>query len=173
MTNQSLQPAQSNPEHRRLGSGWVSGVLGCFLALGGLGMVLCFRYPQILTVAGARELYIDYVLPLRVLLHGVLLGGFIFGVISVVLHKHRTLGFLAVGCVLIASLLGGSNASQRFGGESAYYLGLDFFLLNLVLLGGLFIPLERVLQRVQQPIFRYEWREDLFYFFVSTLCVQG
>src|SRR5262249_41419181 len=39
--------------------------------------------------------------------------------------------------------------------------------------GILFIPLERLLRKNDQPIFRTDWREDLFYFLVSSLFVQA
>ena len=75
--------------------------------------------------------------------------------------------------VLVATLMGGSRASSRMQGESDIYFGLDFFLLNLILLGTLFIPIERLFKKRDQPIFRAEWREDLFYFFISSLMVQS
>jgi sterol desaturase/sphingolipid hydroxylase (fatty acid hydroxylase superfamily) len=57
--------------------------------------------------------------------------------------------------------------------ESEVYLGLDWFLLSLVFTGIVFIPVERILGNRNQPIFRFEWREDLLYFLISTLFVQG
>jgi len=39
--------------------------------------------------------------------------------------------------------------------------------------GIIFIPFERIFpRRVDQSIFREEWREDLFYYFVSSMMVQ-
>ena len=46
-------------------------------------------------------------------------------------------------------------------------------MLRILFTGFLFIPLERIFsQKNEQPIFREEWREDLFYFLVSSLLVQ-
>ena len=75
--------------------------------------------------------------------------------------------------VIVATLLGGSHASRRFDTNSDVYFGLDFFFLNLIFLSIIFVPIERLLKKRDQPIFRDEWREDMFYFFVSTLFVQG
>jgi len=75
--------------------------------------------------------------------------------------------------VLVAALMGGSHASQRFEGTSDVYFGLEFFLLNLILLGVVFIPIERIFWKRDQPIFRGEWHEDLFCFFISSLFVQS
>lgn len=159
-------------ENRSFGTGWISGVLALMLSIVGLMTVLCFRYPQVFTVADAREVYADNIGLIRLLLHLVLIAAFLLAVLSVVLRKQKTLGFTSLAIVLAASLLGGSNASQRFGGDSDYYLGVDFFMLNLIFLGAIFIPIERVFRKVDQPVLRYEWREDLLYFFLSTLFVQ-
>jgi sterol desaturase/sphingolipid hydroxylase (fatty acid hydroxylase superfamily) len=75
--------------------------------------------------------------------------------------------------ILLATILGGSHAENRLNIESDVYLGLDWFLLNLLFTGILFIPIERLFGRREQPIFRFEWREDLLYFTISSLMVQG
>lgn len=160
-----------SPNDRRIGSGWISGTIALALALAGLGAVLCFRYPQLLTVADARKAY--NVPLLRLLLHVDLIAAFVLGVVSIVLRKQKVLGFSALSLALAATLLGGSRTEARFDFESELYLGLDWFLLNLIFTGIIFIPIERLLKRVDQPIFRHEWREDLFYLLVSSLLVQS
>ena len=82
------------------------------------------------------------------------------------------LGFTGMLVVLAATLLGGSQASKRLEMESDIYFGLDFFVLNLILLGTIFIPLERLFGKNQQNVFREEWRDDLFYLFSGSLFVQ-
>jgi sterol desaturase/sphingolipid hydroxylase (fatty acid hydroxylase superfamily) len=156
---------------RRFGTGWISGVLALALAALGLAAVLCLRYPELLTVADARAYY--NVGLIRLILHFVLITGFVLGIVSIVLRRSKLLGFSALGLVLIAVVLGGSHAQSRLNIESDVYLGLDWFLLNLIFTGILFIPLERLLGLKDQAIFRFEWREDLFYFLVSTLLVQA
>lgn len=163
--------SESAGEDGRFGSGWISGVLGVFLGAVGLATVACLRYPQLLTVADAREFY--NVALIRLALHGVLVAAFALGVVSIVLRRRRALGFAAIGLTLAATLLGGSQAQTRFDFQSDVYFGLDWFLLNLLFTGIIFIPIERLLKRVDQPIFRFEWREDLLYFFISSLLVQS
>ena len=155
---------------RRLGSGWVSGVLALTLALLGLGAVLCLRYPSLLTLADARRYY--NVGLIRLAVHLVLIAGFILGILSIILRQEKVLGFTALGSILLATVLGGSGATNRLDLDSELYLGLDWFLLNLIFTGIVFIPIERLLGRKEQPIFRYEWREDLLYFLISSLLVQ-
>ena len=160
-------------ENRSFGSGWLSGFLGLALAIAGLATVLCFWYPQWLTVQDAREFYTNHEQTIRVALSLVLIIAFLLGMISTILRQQKVLGFTTVTLVLIATLMGGSRATAKHELTSDVYLGLDFFLLNLIFLGMLFIPIERLLKRVDQPILRYEWREDLLYFFISTLFVQA
>ena len=44
---------------------------------------------------------------------------------------------------------------------------------GLLFAGMLFVPLEKAFRRRPQSLFRPDWREDLFYFFVSSLFIQG
>ncbi|MCA9174785.1 MAG: sterol desaturase family protein [Planctomycetales bacterium] len=163
--------SELDSSERRLGSGYVSGMLSIFLGGIGLATVLCLMYPQLLTVADART---HYNVPLiRIALHLVLIAGFLAGGISATLRRNKVLGFVGMTAVLLAALLGGSQASRRLEVESDIYFGLDFFVLNLMLLGAIFIPIERLAKKRNQPILRDDWREDLFYFFVGSLFVQS
>lgn len=157
---------------RGFGTGWISGVIAVFLAVAGLATVLCFWFPQWLTVQEMRKSYADYDLVIRSVLLVGLVVAFFLGLISAALRPQKILGFTAVSLVLVATLMGGSQATMWSEKPSEHYLGLDFFLLNLIFLGAVFIPIERLFKKVDQPILRYEWREDLLYFLVSTLFVQ-
>jgi sterol desaturase/sphingolipid hydroxylase (fatty acid hydroxylase superfamily) len=167
---------ESPKEERGWGSGWLSGTLALVLACAGLGTVLCLRYPQLFTVPQARTVYDERWI--RPLLHLGLIGAFSLAIVSIVLRKQKVLGFTAISLVFIAVAFGGSHTQGRadlhgsvFFGD--VYFGLDWFLISLVLTGIVFIPIERILGAREQPIFRFEWREDLLYFLISTLMVQG
>jgi sterol desaturase/sphingolipid hydroxylase (fatty acid hydroxylase superfamily) len=168
----ALRDDLESPRAKRgFGSGWISGVLALVLSLVGLGAVLCLRYPEVLTVPEARELY--NVGLIRLALHLGLIAAFVLGILSIVLREQKTLGFASLAIVLIATVLGGSRAQDRIDVEADVYLGLDWFLLNLLFTGIIFIPVERLLGNREQRIFRHEWREDLLYFLISSLFVQG
>ena len=149
----------------------MSGLGGLVLGIIGFGAVLCLRYPQLLTSPDARSHY--PVALIRIALHLVLIAGFVLGIVSIILRNQKTLGFTALALVLAATAQGGSQTQDRLGIESNVYLGLDWFLLNLIFTGMIFIPFERLLGNREQPIFRHEWREDLLYFLISSLLVQG
>ncbi|MFO0845629.1 MAG: sterol desaturase family protein [Gemmataceae bacterium] len=156
---------------RHLGSGYLSGVFSVTLGVLGLGAVLCFHYPQLLTVPELRGQYpVPYV---RALLHLVLVASFLLGVLSVCLRRVKALGAAGIGLTLTAALLGGSRVPLDGELTDGPFLGLDWFLINLIVYSAVFIPLERLFARLpQQRVFRRGWRTDLAYFFVSSLLVQ-
>jgi lathosterol oxidase len=158
-------------EGTRFGSGWISGVLAAALGAIGLGAVLCFHFPELLTMPRLRGLYpVPYV---RALLHLVLVSAFLLGVLSVTLRRSKRLGMAGLLLALVAALLGGSRVPIDGELRDGPFLGLDWFLLNLIGYCLVFIPLERLFARLpEQGIFRRGWRTDLSYFFVSTLFVQ-
>jgi sterol desaturase/sphingolipid hydroxylase (fatty acid hydroxylase superfamily) len=151
-------------------SGWISGVLALFLGIIGLGAVFCFHYPDLLTVPEIRSA-IDVVW-VRIILHIVLIAGFTLASISLILRQNKVLGLSAITVILIAVVLGGSKASATNEINTGIYFSLDWFILNLILSGIIFLPLERLFPRNDQSVFRFEWREDLFYFLVSSVLVQ-
>jgi lathosterol oxidase len=152
----------------------MSGVGSAALGLLGLGTVVCFHFPSILTVPELRGLYpLAYI---RALLHLVLVGAFVLGVVSVHLRQNKALGMAGITATLLAAALGGSQTpvgDAAAGGPNAPYVGLDWFLLNMIVYSAVFVPLERLFaQRPEQSSFRRGWRTDLAYFFVSALLVQ-
>ena len=167
-----MQPQQTDVYvARHFGSGWISGVLSITVGAIGLGAVLCFHYPSLLTMPQLRGLYpMPYV---RGLLHLFLVGSFVLGVVSVLLRESKALGLTGIGLTLTATLLGGSRVPIEGELTDGPFLGLDWFLLNLIGYSLLFIPLERLFaRRPEQPILRTGWRTDLIYFGVSALLVQ-
>jgi lathosterol oxidase len=158
-------------EPQSFGHGWISGVFAVALAILGLGAVLCFHYPEWLTMPAIRR---HYPLPfVRGLVHVVLVTAFLLGTASVWLRHNKALGLTGLTLVLIAALLGGSRVPIDRDVPPGGLFGLDWFLLNLILFSVVYIPLERLFaKRPEQPVFRKAWRTDLTYFFVSNLLVQ-
>jgi sterol desaturase/sphingolipid hydroxylase (fatty acid hydroxylase superfamily) len=159
------------PPLRRFGSGWISGVLGLTLGVAGLFLVLSLRAPGLFSMPEVRALH-DHPW-FRLVIHAILLSAFGLSALSLTLRRGKILGTTGAVATLLAALLGGSKATALVPDPTPLFLGLDFFVLNVLFTGFLFIPLERIFPRhVQQPIFREEWREDLFYYLVSSMLVQ-
>ena len=158
-------------EARTFGSGWISGVSALVLALAGLSMILSMSYPDLLSMPQLRQIYQEGSFKLAVQL--VLLAGFSLACINLVLRRSKVLGFSAIVIVLVTSLMGASMPAQEANAPNSL-VGLDWFVLNLLFTGVLFVPLEKLFGRLrEQPLFRGEWREDLFYFLLSSLLVQS
>ncbi|QZH74744.1 MAG: sterol desaturase family protein [Erythrobacter sp.] len=156
---------------RRFGSGWISGVLAVFLGLLALIAVLCLHFPQYLTLPELRTLYplewVRLAIDLAILLVLLLAG------LSMILRRRKALGLTAVVLAGAALALGGGGATLGDGEGSAFYLGLDWFVLGTLSTVGIFVPLESAfaLRREQGP-FRRGWLTDAQYFFFSHALVQ-
>ena len=162
---------ESPADQHALGTGWLSGVAGLVAAVMGLIFVLCLRYPWLLTVPPLRDYYQNPFF--RLGLHFLLIGAFVLGIISLILRVNKIIGFSAITVVLVAAILGGSRVESRGELTNGVFLGLDWFVLNVIFTGFLFVPIERLFARNRgQSLFRAEWREDLFYYLISSLFVQ-
>jgi lathosterol oxidase len=156
----------------RFGSGWISGVLGVVLSALAAGGVLCLRFPALLTTPDARGYYPLGVV--RFLIYACLAAGFGLGTLSILLRRGKALGATALLLATGATLLGGSSAEIGSLEGWRVYAGLDWFLLDVLVLGLIFVPLERAFGRLrEQPIFRPQWRTDLVHFAMSHLLVQA
>jgi len=156
---------------RGFGSGWYAGFFALLLGGVAFALVLVLRYPDWLgspMLAVVRDSA-----AFRPIVHLSILGAYGLAIISLMLRRRKVLGISALAVTLAAALLGGSNATARDVHDWGIFFGLDFFVLNMVLTGLMFAPLERFIpHRRDQRLFRIEWREDLFYFLVSSMLVQ-
>ena len=159
-------------EETTFGSGWIAGTGSVFLGTLAVLGVVAFRFPGTLSTAGFREHY--PLAWLRALL-GVVIGvAFLAGALSMVLRRRKVLGSTGIGLALVATLLGGAGVPIDSTFDQPVTLGLDWFLLNLLLLAFVFVPLERAFPlRREQTTFRAGWTTDGMHFLVSHLAVQG
>ncbi len=156
------------PKH--FGTGWFSGLLGVFLSVGSFLAVLVFRYPQWLTMSETAPRY--PVETMRLLLALAILAGFLFSAINILLRPSKRLGLTGLFFCMAAILAGGSTVEVG-SGAAAFRIGLDWFILNLVLLALVFVPLERLFPlKADQGIFRAGWTTDGIYFLVSHVAVE-
>lgn len=162
---------EAPPAIQRFGSGWISGVLGLALGLGALAIVVSLLAPGAFSMPEFQAFHDRPAF--RIGLHAMLIVAFVCSALSLALRRDRTLGTAGLAVTLIAALLGGSHATAVVGDATPLFLGLDFFVLNVLFTGFLFVPVERLFpHRSDQSVFREEWREDLFYYLVSSLLVQ-
>jgi sterol desaturase/sphingolipid hydroxylase (fatty acid hydroxylase superfamily) len=168
---QKVRSELEAPHHERVfGSGWISGTLALLAGIVGCLMVVVLRNPSLTSVPQLAAVHQSVLF--MVALYFVLVSGFVLAALSLVLRDDKTLGTAAMVVTLLATMIGSLPAHRdlQIGG---IFFGLDFFILNVLFTGFLFIPIERLFaQDRTQHIFREEWREDLFYYLVSSLFVQ-
>ncbi len=158
-------------EARGFGTGWFSGFFALLLAIAGLCLVAAMRWPdlfatpQLAPVLGSSTF--------RLVVHGILLSAYALALLSLLLRPRKALGVAALVIALAATILGGAAVQARETHDWGIFFGVDFFAVNMVAAGIMFAPLERfVPHRGEQRLFRPEWREDLFYYLVSSMLVQ-
>jgi len=163
--------ALETTEPTALGHGFISGLMSALFGITGLGLVLAVRYPQFFGFGELRALRsIAY---LQVFIHVTLVASFLLGTLSAWLRTNKTLALVGITFTLAASLLGGSQVAVAHDDGRPAWLGVDFFVLNLLLYSGVFIPLERWFAlRSEQPVFRHQWLIDLSYFFLNSLLIE-
>ena len=133
-------------------------------------MVVVLRNPSLTSVPQLAVVHQSVLF--RLALYFVLVSGFALAALSLVLRRDKTLGTAAMVVTLLGTMIGSLPAHRdlQLGGV---FFGVDFFMLNVLFTGSLFIPIERLFaQDRSRTIFREEWREDLFYYLVSSLFVQ-
>ncbi len=162
---------EASAEQRSFGSGWLSGVGALIVGLAGLLLLLSWQYPNFFSM---KELGSIHQSPyFSLVIQGFLALGFLLACINLMLRRNQVLGFSAICVVFFATTLGEIGTMSLPVNTNAH-LGLDWFVLNVLLTGLLFVPLEKVFGRLtDQPLFRNEWREDLFYFLLGSVLVQS
>ncbi|MBI3869921.1 MAG: sterol desaturase family protein [Verrucomicrobia bacterium] len=169
--NRIRNELEALPALRKFGTGWISGVAGLSLGIVALGLVIAARFPGVFSMPelGAFRTAVWF----RLLEMTVLLFAFTSSVLSLLLRDSRSLGTAGVCLTMLAAALGGTGATPLLKDYTPLYLGLDYFVINVLFTGILFIPLESFFPKhSEQPLFRAEWREDLLYYLVSSMLVQ-
>ena len=156
----------SPPVVRRSYFAYISALLGCLSLFG----VACFHFPELLTSRDFRHVYTE-TFARHLLLVGLVLA-FVLGTLAILRGRNRRIAMLGVGTATLAVLLGGTKVEFDAIGSTPYSLGLDWFVVSLFFSALVFVPIERLLGRVDQSPLRPQWRTDIAYFFLSHLLVQ-
>lgn len=154
----------------RLGTGMVSGVIALMLAVLCFLGVLAFHFPEYLTTPQLRKSY--SVELMRELLYWamVIAGG--IALFNIVFGRARWLALAAFALVALTALLGGHKVPVGDFADHTPYIGLDWFVLDLLGSSLIFIFIEKMFAlRRDQPVFRPEWQTDFHHFIVNHMIV--
>jgi sterol desaturase/sphingolipid hydroxylase (fatty acid hydroxylase superfamily) len=154
----------------RPGRGLVTGVIAlvlgslCFLA------VLAFHFPAYLTTPELRRAYDVDVLRMVMLVAMLVAGG--LSLANIVLGRARWLAAAAFSLVALTAVLGGHTVPVTDFPDGTPYIGLDWFILDLLGSTLIFVFIEKLFPlKRDQPVFRAEWQTDAHYFIVGHLLI--
>jgi sterol desaturase/sphingolipid hydroxylase (fatty acid hydroxylase superfamily) len=156
----------------RIDLGKRAGVVGVLLGMLCVLAELCFLFPDALVARDSRPFYHEHLSIFRAVLQFSIVCTFILGAWSAFALRSKAHGLLAIGLAAAAFLMGGAAAEPLTDRPRAFSAGLDYFVLELLVLGLLFIPMERAWTLRRSKIFRLGWQTDLKHFFVSHAGVQ-
>lgn len=153
------------------GTGWWSGVLSAFFGLLAFGGVVVLHFPDLLSSPELRPFYRMYLI--RLLIQAVIVAAIILGVVSAMLRRKKVLGLTGLLSSLAATLLGGSSVPINGTLGNGPAIGLDWFLLDILLMTLIFSPIEVLWPAYpKQSVFRNEWVTDIVYFLSTHLPIQ-
>jgi sterol desaturase/sphingolipid hydroxylase (fatty acid hydroxylase superfamily) len=168
---QKINEFFGDAESTGIGTGWWSGILSAFFGFLSLGGVLCLHFPQFLTSAEFRPFYSLHAI--RLLIQFLIVAAVAFGVISSLLRKKKTLALTGMLLAIAATAWGGSSVKVNGSQLNGMTIGMDWFLLDLLLMALIYVPLERIWpQYPEQGTFRNNWTQDMVYFMSTHLPIQ-
>ncbi len=152
------------------GKGMVSGIvaltLGFLCCLG----VLAFHFPEYLTTPELRRKYNPDII--RQIMYGALLLAGIISLLNVMFKRQRGLNGVAGALVLLCLALGGAGVQVKDFPDNTPYIGLDWFILDLLGSTIIFAAIEKLFPLYKgQLIFRKEWQTDMVHFAVNHFIV--
>ena len=150
-------------------AGLSSGVLGMLCVLA----ELCFLLPELLVTKDALPMYLAHLGLLRGLLQVSIVATLVLGALGVALSRPNRRGLLGMALGVTALLMGGAEVEAlNIDTPRAISVGLDYFVLELLVLALVFVPLEGLFPLREQRVLREGWQTDIKHFFVSHVGVQ-
>jgi sterol desaturase/sphingolipid hydroxylase (fatty acid hydroxylase superfamily) len=153
------------------GRGMVTGVIALSLAILCFLGVLAFHFPQYLTTPELRRSY-DVNLMRQLLFWSLVLAGAL-SLVNLLFRRAPWLAGTAFALVVLSALLGGHQVEvdPNFPDHTPY-IGLDWFILDLLGSALIFIFIEKLFAlRKDQPVFRPEWQTDFQHFIVNHMVI--
>jgi sterol desaturase/sphingolipid hydroxylase (fatty acid hydroxylase superfamily) len=154
----------------KFGQGMIATILALSLGFLCLLAVLAFHFPQYLTTPELRHQYSVDTLRWMLFVGLIVAGG--LSLANLIIGNRRNLNIVAFLFVIAAVALGGSSVPVGNFADNTPYIGLDWFILDLLGSTTLFVVIEKIFPLYKgQPIFREEWQTDLKHFAVNHFLV--
>ena len=154
------------PAGRGMGSGVVALILAVLCFLG----VLAFHFPQYLSTPELRKSY--DVATIRLIMYWAMVAAGGISLYNILFARTRWLAASAFFLVAASALLGGAKVPVNSFPDHTPYIGLHWFILDLLGSSLIFVFIEKLFAlRREQPVFRAEWQVDMQHFIVNHMIV--
>ena len=152
------------------GRGLITGVIALSLAILCFLGVLAFHFPEYLTTPELRKSYNVDAIRTIMFAAMIIAGG--LSLVNLLLNRARWLSGFAFLLIVLTALLGGHKVPVNDFADNTPYIGLDWFILDLLGSSLIFMFIEKLFAlRKDQPIFRPEWQTDFHHFIVNHMVV--
>jgi len=154
----------------RPGHGMVTGVIALSLAILCFLGVIAFHFPEYLTTPELRKSYnVDIIR--KIMLAALVLAGSL-SLLNIIRGRVRWLSAAAFALIAMTLAMGGHKVPVNDFAEHTPYIGLDWFILDLLGSTLIFVFIEKLFAlRRDQPVFRAEWQTDFHHFIVNHMVV--
>jgi len=154
----------------KTGKGLITGILAFTLGFLCLLGVLAFHFPEYLTTPELRHKYSVDMLR-TIMAASLIIAGGLAGA-NIVLGRNRNINCAALFLVLISVAGGGSNVPVGDFPDHTPYIGLDWFILDLLGSTLIFVIIEKMFPLYKgQLVFRLEWQTDMAHFILNHFAV--
>lgn len=152
------------------GKGMITGVIALSLGILCFLGVLAFHYPQYLTTPELRKSY-DVEMLRKVMFWAMVIAGGL-SLRNIIFNRQRWLSAAAFSLIALTALMGGHKVEVGDFPDNTPYIGLDWFILDLLGSTLIFIFIEKLFPlKKDQPVFRPEWQTDFHHFIVNHFIV--
>jgi sterol desaturase/sphingolipid hydroxylase (fatty acid hydroxylase superfamily) len=154
----------------KVGYGKVTGIIALSLGILCFLGVLAFHYPQYLTTPELRKNYSVDILR-QVMLAAMAIAGAL-SLVNIIRSRARILNATALLLILVTWALGGHRVPVGDFPDHTPYIGVDWFILDLLGSTMIFILIEKMFPIYRgQPVFRPGWQTDFTHFIFNHFVV--
>jgi sterol desaturase/sphingolipid hydroxylase (fatty acid hydroxylase superfamily) len=153
-----------------MNAGFAGGLLALSLAFLCLLGVAAFHFPQYLTTPELRHQYSPDMIR-HIMFAALVLSGTI-SLLNIAFKRNRSLNAVALAFVVASVAWGGSHVPVADFPDHTPYIGLDWFILDLLGSTVIFAVIEKIFPLYKgQTFFRSEWQTDMVHFAMNHFIV--
>ncbi|MDP2561961.1 sterol desaturase family protein [Psychrobium sp. 1_MG-2023] len=153
----------------KVGDGRLSGYMAVALAVLSFFGVIAFHFPEYLTTPQLRQSY-DVNVIRHVMFVALVISGSL-GLWNIIRNVNKRAAVIAWCFISVTIALGGHRVEVGDFPDNTPYLGLDWFILDLLGSTLIFVLIEKLFPFRKQPVLRPEWQTDLQHFLINHLII--